>query len=77
MGADGPVALKLAGIDGRATFPPIYESTGPDEVLEYYAQVPPRYIRKLGEQYRSDFEMFGYEYLGSVKKLLNKSISDD
>ena len=77
MGADGPVALKLAGIDGRATFPPIYESTGSDEVLEYYSQVPPRYIRKLGEQYRSDFEMFGYEYLGSVKKLLNKSISDD
>ena len=77
MGADGPVALKLAGIDDRVTFPPIYESTGSDEVLEYYSQVPPRYIKKLGEQYRSDFEMFGYEYLGSVKKLLNKSISDD
>ena len=77
MGADGPMVLKMAGIDDRATFPSIYESTGSDEVLEYYSQAPPRYIRKLGEQYRSDFEMFGYEYLGSVKKLLNKSISDD
>ena len=77
MGADGPVVLKMVGIDDRVAFPPIYESTGTDEVLEYYSQVPPRYIKQLGEQYRSDFEMFGYEYLGSVKKLLSKSISKD
>ena len=77
MGDDGPVVLKLAGIDDRATFPPIYKSTGSDEVLEYYSQVPPQYIKRLGEQYRNDFEMFGYEYLGSVKRLLNKSISND
>ena len=71
MGDDGPVVLKMAGIDDRATFPPIYESTGSDEMLEYYSQVPPPYIRRLGEQYRNDFEMFGYEYLGPVKRLLN------
>ena len=38
-----------------------------DDLLKYYSQVSPRYIRKLGEQYRKDFEMFSYEYLGSVK----------
>ena len=70
---DAPLLLKMAGIDDRVSFPPIYESTGSGEVLEYYSQVPPRYIRQLGEQYRNDFEMFGYEYLGSVKKLLNQS----
>ena len=77
MGADGPVVLKMAGIDDRVTFPPIHQSTGSDEVLAYYSKVPPRCIEQLGEQYRNDFEMFGYEYLGSVKKLLSKSISDD
>ena len=71
MGDDGPVVLKMAGIDDRATFPPIDGSTGSDEVLEYYSQVPARYIRRMGEQYRNDFEMFGYEYLGPVKRLLN------
>ena len=73
---DGPRILKMAGIDDRVSFPPIHESTDSDEVLEYYSQVPPRYIRQLGEHYRNDFEMFGYEYLGSVKKLLNQSLSD-
>ena len=77
MGADGPVVLKMAGIDDRVTFPRIGQSTGSEEVLEYYSQVPPRYIKQLGEQYRNDFEMFGYEYLGSVKKLFSASISDD
>ena len=70
---DGPLLLKMAGIEDRTTFPPIHKSTGSDEVLKYYSQVPPKYIIQLGELYRNDFEMFGYEYLGPVKKLLNQS----
>ncbi|XP_078343415.1 carbohydrate sulfotransferase 11-like isoform X2 [Oculina patagonica] len=73
MEEDGPLVLKMAGIADRVTFPPIHKSTGTDEVLEYYSQVPPEYITRIGELYRSDFEMFGYEYLGPVKKLLNQS----
>ena len=75
LNEDGPRILKMAGIDDRVTFPPIHKSTNSDDVLEYYSQVPRRYIRQLGEHYRNDFEMFGYEYLGSVKKLLNQSFS--
>ena len=70
---DAALLLKMAGIDGRVTFPPIHNSTGPSDVLKYYSHVPPRYIRQLGEQYRNDFEMFGYEYLGPVRTLLNQS----
>jgi len=70
---DAPLLLKMAGIDDRVTFPPIHKSTGSDEVLEYYSQVPPRYIKQLGEQYRNDFEMFGYDYLGHVQPLFNKT----
>ena len=70
---DAPLLLKMTGIDDRASFPPIHKSTGSDEVLKYYSQVPPEYITRLGELYRNDFEMFGYEYLGPVKKLLNRS----
>ncbi|KAJ7379397.1 Carbohydrate (chondroitin 4) sulfotransferase 13 [Desmophyllum pertusum] len=73
MGEDGPVILKMAGIDDRVTFPPIHKATGSSEVLKYYSQVPPRYITRLGELYRNDFEMFGYEYLGPVKHLLHQS----
>ena len=72
LNEDGPRILKLAGIDDSVTFPRIHESTNSDDVLEYYSQVPPRYIRQLGEHYRNDFEMFSYEYLGSVKKLLDQ-----
>ena len=70
---DAPLLLKMAGIDDRVTFPPIHESTGSSEVLEYFSQVPPRYITRLGELYRSDFDMFGYEYLGQAQAALNSS----
>ena len=70
---DAPLLLKMLGIDDRVTFPPIHKSTGSDELLEYYSQVPTRYITRLGELYRNDFEMFGYDYLGHVRSLLNTS----
>ena len=70
---DAPLLLKMAGLDDRVTFPPIHKATGESEVLKYYSQIPPRYITRLGELYRSDFEMFGYEYLGPVKAILNQS----
>ena len=66
---------KKAGIDDRVSFPPFHKSTNSDGVSKYYSQVSPRYIRQQGEHYRNDFEMFSYEYLGSVKKLLNQSFS--
>ena len=75
MGEEGPLILKKAGIDDRVTFPPIHKATKTSEVLEYFSQVPPEYIARFGELYRNDYEMFGYEYLGPVKKLLNQSMS--
>ncbi|KAJ7385576.1 Carbohydrate (chondroitin 4) sulfotransferase 13 [Desmophyllum pertusum] len=69
---DAALMLKMAGIDNRATFPPIHNVTGSSEVLEYYSQVPPQYITRLGELYRTDFDMFGYDYLGPIKQLLNQ-----
>ena len=63
----------MAEIDDRVSFPPIHKSTGTDEVMEYYSQVPSQYIKRLGELYRSDFEMFAYDYLGHVQSLLNKT----
>ena len=70
---DAPLLLKMAGIDDRVTFPRIHKSTGSDEVLAFYSQVPPEYITRLRELYRSDFEMFGYDYLGHGQPPLNNS----
>lgn len=77
MAEDAPLLLKTAGIDDRVTFPPIHASTNTVEVLEYYSQVPTEYIKRLGELYRGDFEMFGYEYLGAVKPLLRHNTSKE
>ena len=68
---DAPIVLKMAGIDDRVTFPPVHKSTGTSEVFKYFSQVPREYISRLGERYRSDFEMYGYDYLGHVQPLLN------
>lgn len=70
---DAPLLLKIAGIDDLVSFPPIHKSTSIDEVLAYYSQVPTPYITRLGELYRGDFEIFGYDYLAPVQPLLNNS----
>jgi len=72
---DAALLLKMAGIDDRVTFPPVHKSTRSFEVLEYFSQVPSEYINRIGELYRSDFEMFGYDFLGEVQPLLKNSSS--
>ena len=68
---DGTLLLKMAGIDDHVTFPAVHKQTSSDEVLKYYSQVPPEDIIRIGKQYVSDFLLFGYDYLGPVKPLLN------
>jgi len=68
---DTALVLKSAGLDERITIPKINQQSDPEELLDYYSQVPPEYIIRIGEQYLNDFLMFGYEYLGPVKSLLN------
>ena len=68
---DGTLLLKMAGIDDRVTFPAVHRQTSSDEVLKYYSQVPSEDIIRIGKQYVSDFLLFGYDYLGPVKLLLN------
>ena len=72
---DAALLLKMAGIDDRVTFPPVHKSTRSSEVLEYFSQVPSEYINRIGELYRSDFEMFGYDFLGEVQPLLKNPSS--
>lgn len=73
---DGDLTLKMAGIDDRVAFPPIHNATGSSDMIHYYSSVPPEYITRLAEVYRNDFELFGYEFLGPVKQLLNQSSVD-
>ena len=75
LAEDSSLVLKMAGIDDRVTFPPIHGSTSSSEVLQYYSQVSSEDILRIGEQYRVDFEMFGYDFLAEVKPLLNNSSS--
>ena len=60
----------MTGIDDRVTFPPVDKSTSSSEVLEYYSQVPSQYITRIGELYRSDFEMFGYDFFREERPLI-------
>lgn len=70
---DAPLLLKMAGIEDRVTFPPIRNSTNSNDIVKFYSTVPSKYITKIAEIYRNDFELFGYEFLGPVKQLLNQS----
>ena len=73
---DAPLLLKMAGIEGRVTFPPLHNSTSSSDMINFYSTVRPEYITRLAEKYRNDFERFGYEFLGPLKQLLNSSSVD-
>lgn len=70
---DADLLLKLLRLDDQIQFPPIHNPKASENVtLSYYSKVPTKYLTKIGEQFRRDFEMFGYEYPGILKELMNK-----
>ena len=73
---DAHLLLKMAAIDDRVSFPPVHKSTSSSEILDYYSQVPVEYITRLGKLYRSDFEMFGYDFPGDLQTLIKNSSSN-
>ena len=73
---DAHLLLKMAGINDRVSFPPVHKSTRSSKTLDYYSQVPVEYITRLGELYRSDFEMFGYNFPGDLQTLIKNSSSN-
>ena len=73
LAEDAALVLKMAGIGDRVNFPPIQNATGSRDMEHYYTQVPHEDIKRLAELYRDDYELFGYEFFGPVKHLLNQS----
>ena len=61
---------KLARAETLEPFPISQESKTSSELISYYSQVPPKWIMRLGEIYRADFEMFGYSFPGPLKELV-------
>lgn len=72
---DVAYVLKKAGINDRVAFPPIRSSRASSSFMTYYSQVPQEIIFRLGEAFRSDFEMFGYPFPGPLKSLLGNYTS--
>ncbi|XP_078366325.1 carbohydrate sulfotransferase 11-like isoform X1 [Oculina patagonica] len=70
LAEDAAYMLKKAGIDDRVAFPPVRSSSAASDFMTYYSQVPHEIIFKVGEVFRSDFDMFGYPFPGPLKSLL-------
>lgn len=73
---DVTYVLKKAGFNERVTFPPFHSSRVSSNFMTYYSQVPQEIIFRLGEAFRSDFEMFGYPFPGPLKNLLGNNTSE-
>ena len=67
---DANYLLNKTGFNDRVKFPVVRTSQVSSDFLEYYSEVPKEIIFKLGEAFRSDFEMFGYAFPGTLKSLL-------
>ena len=67
---DADYLLSKTGFNDRVKFPVVRTSQVSSFFLEYYSEVPKEIIFKLGEAFRSDFEMFGYAFPGPLNSLL-------
>ena len=73
---DADYLLSKAGFNDRVKFPVVRTSQVSRDFLMYYSEVPPEIILKLGEAFRSDFEMFGYAFPGPLKSIIKDYLSD-
>lgn len=65
---DADYILKKLGLDKEVEFPSF--KSGTSKLLEaHYSQIPLDRIIRLAEIYREDFEMFGFNYPDSIKRL--------
>ncbi|XP_022799085.1 carbohydrate sulfotransferase 14-like [Stylophora pistillata] len=65
---DADYILKKLRLDDQFQFPPFRSQTS--VMLEtHFSQIPLDHIIKLADIYREDFEMFGFKYPASIKKL--------
>ena len=73
---DADYLLSKAGFNDRVKFPVVRTSQVSRDFLMCYSEVPPEIILKLGEAFRSDFEMFGYAFPGPLKSIIKDYLSD-
>ena len=72
LAEDGNYMLRKAGED-RIHFPKEKPFDTREELLSYYSQIPLDWILNLGRIYRSNFEMFGYSFPGSLQPLFENT----
>ena len=65
---DADYILKRLGLDKKVEFPP-FKSGTPKLLENHYSQIPLDRILRLAEVFRVDFEMFGFKYPDSIKRL--------
>ncbi|KAK2846103.1 hypothetical protein Q7C36_010957 [Tachysurus vachellii] len=72
---DAAQLLRLLKVDNIVNFQP-YEKrkANADEMKTWYSNIPTEWRRKLYDIYRSDFELFGYEYLYTLDDLYLENI---
>ena len=60
------------------TFPEYRPSKTSPYMLDYYSQLTKDEILELGKQFELDFKLFGYDFPGPLKEVLqNKTITED
>ena len=67
---DAKYALERSNLR-HLRFSLIRPSRTEHELAHYYSQIPKAWIQRLGDVYRNSFEMFGYNFPGPLKNLLD------
>ena len=78
LAEEAPQLLKIIGVDDYVTFPEYRPSKTSPYMLDYYSQLTKDEILQLGQHFELDFKLFGYEFPGPLKEVLqNKTIAEE
>ena len=78
LAEEAPQLLRIIGVDDYVTFPDYHPSKSQPYMLEYYSQLTKDEISRLGKIFELDFKLFGYDFPGPLKDLLqNKTLAQE
>ncbi len=69
LSTEAPYLLKFLGVADQVIFPPIRSSRAAWNLVDEYRKVPLELVYKLGEYYYEDYQLFGYSFNDTLKKI--------
>ncbi|XP_072045260.1 carbohydrate sulfotransferase 14-like [Amphiura filiformis] len=77
LSTEAPYMLNFLGVDHIVQYPGITASEAEKKLVDEYKKVPLELLYKLEQYYHADYELFGYSFNDTLKRIITSGNNDD